>query len=83
MVLGPKITIVAVSSVLLTAGAGLMIERSVIHKQGTEMIVDSMRTTLLGAEYTRRSFSAMRGAGANHPKSTEAIAQELRQVVVG
>jgi hypothetical protein len=60
MVLGTKIVIVAVGSVFITASAGLLIERSVIRKQGIEMTRDTMRATILGAENTRRSVSTMR-----------------------
>lgn len=62
MVLGTKIVIVAIGSVFLTAAAGLAIERSVIRRQGTEMMKETMRATILGAENTRRSVSAMREA---------------------
>jgi hypothetical protein len=62
MVLGTKIVTVAVGSVFVTATAGLLIERSVIRRQGIELIHDAMRTTLLNAENTRRNFSAMRSA---------------------
>jgi hypothetical protein len=63
MVLGTKITAVAVASVLVTAAAGLLIQRSVIRRQGIEMLRDTMRATILSAEDTRHSFSAMRSAG--------------------
>ena len=63
MVLGTKIVLVAVSSVFVTAAAGLLIQRSVIRRQGIELIRDTMRATILNAEDTRRSFSAMRSAG--------------------
>jgi hypothetical protein len=54
--------IAAVGSVFATAAAGLLIQRSVIRGQGIEMTRDTMRATILGAENTRRSISAMRGA---------------------
>jgi hypothetical protein len=60
MVLGTKIVMVAVGSVCVTATAGLIIQRSVIRKQGIELTRDTMRATILGAENTRRSISAMR-----------------------
>jgi methyl-accepting chemotaxis protein len=63
MVLGTKIVLVAVGSVFVTAAAGLLIQRSVIRRQGIELIRDTMRATILNAEDTRQSFSAMRRAG--------------------
>ena len=62
VVLGTKIVLVAVGSVVITASAGLVIQRSVIRHQGIELIRDTMRATILGAENTRRSVSVMRGA---------------------
>jgi methyl-accepting chemotaxis protein len=62
MVLGTKIVLTAVGSVFITATAGLLIQRSVIRSQGVELIRDSMRSTILGAENTRQSVSAMRRA---------------------
>ena len=63
MVLGTKIALVAVGSVFVTAGAGLVIQRSVIRRQGVEQSENTMRATILSAENTRRSVSAMRVAG--------------------
>jgi hypothetical protein len=62
MVLGTKIVAVAIGSMLITAVAGLLIERTVIRRQGTEAIRETMRSTILGAENTRRSVSAMRSS---------------------
>lgn len=61
--LGTKIVAIAVGSVFVTASAGLLIQRSVIRTQGIALIRDSMRSTILGAENTRQSVSAMRRAG--------------------
>jgi ABC-type transporter Mla subunit MlaD len=62
MVLRTKIVIVAVSSVFLTAAAGLAIERSVVRHQGEDMLRDTMRAVILGAENTRQAVAAMRAA---------------------
>jgi len=62
MVLGTKIVLVAVGSVFVTAAAGLLIQRSVIRRQGIEQTRDTMRVTILDAENIRRSMSAMRNA---------------------
>jgi methyl-accepting chemotaxis protein len=63
MKLGTKIVSLAVGSVFATALAGLAIQRSVIRREGIAMIEDTMRATLLGAENTRQSVSAMRALG--------------------
>jgi ABC-type transporter Mla subunit MlaD len=60
LTLGTKIVLVAVGSVVVTTAAGLAIERSVIRRQGIDLMRDTMRATILSAENTRRSVSAMR-----------------------
>ncbi len=62
MLLGTKIVTIAVGSVFVTATAGMLIQGSVVRKQGIELTRDTMRTTILGAENTRRSVSNMRSA---------------------
>jgi len=62
MVLGTKIVAVAVGSVFVTAAAGLLIQRSVIRRQGITQSEDAMRAIILSAENARRSVSAMRNA---------------------
>ena len=62
MVLGNKIVLASVASVFATAATGLLIERSVIRRQGFEMIRDTMRATVLSAENERTSVAAMRSA---------------------
>jgi methyl-accepting chemotaxis protein len=62
VVLGTKILFVAVGSVFVTAIAGLLIQRSVIRRQGIDEIRETMRATILGAENTRQSVSAMRAS---------------------
>jgi methyl-accepting chemotaxis protein len=62
MLLGTKIVVVAVGSILVTATSGLLIQRSVIRRQGIEEMRDTMRVAILSAENARRSVSAMRGA---------------------
>ena len=60
MELKTKIVLVSVSSVIATAAAGFLIERSVIRNQGIELTRDTMRTAILSAENTRQSVAAMR-----------------------
>jgi hypothetical protein len=55
---------VAVGSIFVTAVAGLLIQRSVVRNEGIGLIENTMRATLLSAENTRQSISAMRTAGA-------------------
>jgi methyl-accepting chemotaxis protein len=62
MKLGTKIVLVAVGSVAITAAGGLLIQRSVIRRQGIELTRDTMRATILSAENARRTVSAMRVA---------------------
>lgn len=64
MVLRTKILAIAIGSVAATATTGLLIQRSVIRRQGIEMVRDTMRTAVLGAENTRWAVAAMRAAGA-------------------
>jgi Tfp pilus assembly PilM family ATPase len=63
MVLGTKIVAVAVGSVFITATAGLLIQESVIRRQGIQQTENTMRATILGAENARQAVSAMRNAG--------------------
>ncbi len=61
--LGTRIVLISVGSVLLTAAAGLLIQRSVIEDEGINMTRDTMRAVILGAENTRQSVSKMRSDG--------------------
>lgn len=54
MILRAKIAAVALRPV-----GGLLMERPVIRQHGIEMTRDTMRGTILGAENTRQSISAM------------------------
>lgn len=63
MVLRTKILAIAIGAVAATATTGLLIQRSVIRRQGIEMVRDTMRTALLGAENARWAVSALRTAG--------------------
>jgi hypothetical protein len=63
MQLQTRIVSIAVGSIFATAVAGLLIQRSVIRSEGVDLVRDTMRATLLSAENTRQSVSAMRTAG--------------------
>lgn len=60
MTLKTRIVVIAVGSMALTATVGILVQRSVIRRQGIEMIRDTMRVTILSAENTRESVSQMR-----------------------
>jgi methyl-accepting chemotaxis protein len=62
MVLGTKMVLVAVGSVVVTAAAGFVIQRSVISRQGIDLTRDTMRAIILSAERTRNSVASMRSA---------------------
>ena len=62
MKLGTKIVAIAVGSIVFTTVAGLLVQRSVIEREGIEGAHDTMRAMLLGAENTRKSVSALRSA---------------------
>jgi len=55
--------VAAVGAVVLTATAGLLVEREVIRRQGVALTRESMRSTLLSAENARNAISAMRQRG--------------------
>jgi methyl-accepting chemotaxis protein len=63
MQLQTKILWIALGSIFSTTVAGLLVQRSVIRNEGIGMIEETMRATLVGAENTRQSVSAMRTAG--------------------
>ncbi len=60
MQLKTKIVGISVAPILVTTVAGLIIQRAVIRREGIELIRDTMRVTLIGAENARKSVSAMR-----------------------
>jgi len=74
LALGTKIVLIAVGSVVITAAAGFLIQRTVIRRQGMDAIRDTMRATILIAEETRRSVAAMR---ASHSFEDVAMQAEL------
>ena len=64
MILRTKILVIAIGSVAFTATTGLLIQRSVIRRQGIELTRDTMREAILSAENARSSIAALRSAGA-------------------
>jgi hypothetical protein len=74
LALGTKIVLIAVGSVVITAAAGFVIQRSVIRRQGLDSIRETMRATILIAEETRRSVASMR---SSHSFDDAALQAEL------
>lgn len=60
MKLQTKMIAISLGGVLLTTVGGILVQMSIIRQQGITMLRDSMRATILGAENTRQSVSAMR-----------------------
>jgi methyl-accepting chemotaxis protein len=64
LTIGAKSVAVAVSAVVVTAAAGLAIQKAVIYRQGASMTEEKMRAIVLGAENARQSMSGLQAAGA-------------------
>jgi hypothetical protein len=62
MKLGTRIVSIAVGSILLTAVAGLIVQRSVIREEGVELMHQTMRMTIDSAQNTRQRASELRAA---------------------
>ncbi len=58
-----KLIAVSIAAVIVTAVTCLVIQRSVIRRQGIDLTRNSMRGVLMGAENVRQSVSAMRNDG--------------------
>ncbi|MGJ5820816.1 methyl-accepting chemotaxis protein [Paludibaculum fermentans] len=62
-----KLLLLSLGAVLATATSCLLIQRSILRRQGIELTRGAMRGVLLGAENVRQSVSAMREAGVFNP----------------
>jgi hypothetical protein len=62
-----KITFAIVAVAAVTAISGLLVQRSVIRQQGTELILGQMRAAVIEAENVRSSIAALRNAGVTCP----------------
>ena len=60
----------ALGAVVATCATGLVVQKSVIEKQGVELTHEAMRSVLLGAENVRQSVSSMRTGGLFNPGLT-------------
>ncbi len=63
-----RIIAISLAAVAVTAVACLLIQRSIIRRQGIELTREAMRGVLLGAENTRQSVSAMNEQKMFDPK---------------
>jgi methyl-accepting chemotaxis protein len=61
---GRKTVLSALAAVALTTAAALLVQRSVIRQQGTQLIFGQMRAAVLEAEQVRESISQLREAQA-------------------
>jgi methyl-accepting chemotaxis protein len=62
--LGTRIVAISVGSIFLTASAGLLVQRSLIRRQGIAATQDAMRAVILDAENARNTVSGLRAVGA-------------------
>ncbi|MCX6595605.1 MAG: methyl-accepting chemotaxis protein [Acidobacteria bacterium] len=74
MTLGTKIVVGALAAVVVTAVAGIVVQRTVIREQGIQMTRNTMRTAILEAENVRESISGLRQANVfNQERMLEEI----------
>jgi methyl-accepting chemotaxis protein len=59
-----RVVVIAWAAVIVTAGASLLIQRSIIRSQGLALEENAMRNLILSAESTRDRTSAMNADGA-------------------
>ncbi|MCX6591125.1 MAG: methyl-accepting chemotaxis protein [Acidobacteria bacterium] len=74
MTLGVKIVAGALAAVVVTAAAGILVQRAVIREQGIQLTRNTMRTAILEAENVRESISGLRQANVfNQERMIEEI----------
>jgi methyl-accepting chemotaxis protein len=66
--LGAKLIAISLAAVVVTAGACLAIERSIIRQQGIDLTRNAMRGVLVESESVRQSVSNMQQSGVFDPK---------------
>lgn len=64
MTIGNKIILSALGAVAIATVTGLLLQRSVIRRQGIELTFNQMRSAILEAENVRESVSRLRQSGA-------------------
>ena len=70
-----RAVVIAWTAVVITAGASLLIQRSIIRTQGFQLEENAMRNLVLSAESTRESVSQLNAGGAFNRKS---LVREVR-----
>ena len=74
LTLGTKIVTGALAAVVVTAVAGIAVQRSVIREQGIQLTRNTMRTAIVEAENVRESISGLRQANVfNQERMLEEI----------
>ena len=64
MKLGHKIVAITISAIVVSITAGLFVQNHVIHKQGIELTLDTMRAAVIEAENVRGTISSLGTKGA-------------------
>jgi methyl-accepting chemotaxis protein len=64
MKLGNKIVAISITAIVVSITAGLLVQNHVIHKQGVELTLDTMRAAILEAENVRGTISTLGTKGA-------------------
>ncbi len=64
MNIGTKIIVAAIVAILLTASVALVVQNVVIHRQGTDLTIETMRAAIVEAENVRESISRLGQGGA-------------------
>jgi len=59
-----RVVVIAWAAVIITAAAGILIQRSIIRSQGLALEENAMRSMVLSAESARDKMSALNGLGA-------------------
>jgi methyl-accepting chemotaxis protein len=64
MKLGTKIVCASTVAILLTVGIALLVQRTIIQRQGVELTLETMRAAVVEAENVRESISRLGEGGA-------------------
>jgi methyl-accepting chemotaxis protein len=62
--IGTKIIAASLLAILLTVGVALVVQNFVIHRQGVNLTIDTMRAAIVEAENVRQSISRLSEGGA-------------------
>jgi methyl-accepting chemotaxis protein len=64
MKIGTKIIGAALAAIVLTVGIALFVQKVIIHRQGVDLTIETMRAAVVEAENVRESISALGQRGA-------------------